>query len=454
MQIEKISELITLKTLNYTPWGLTVIGDEVFIATYSSSPYRIEVYSASIFELLRSFTVTGVTPNSYGSIGTDGNNLYVCNSANRLVSVDKTNGSVLSIRNDTTYNTDRGATFDIDLERDIMVYSRYGTVANNLVICRFSDGAILNTYTMPMQGTGASATIYKSRGASYIIVTQYSTRDIFISSDISNGYGNLTFSSLYSYVANNLAGVGLYKNTLYFANYYDRRISKFDITKLTISKMLLRNGQEYYYYSNSQWVSLGSNPTREQIITHGMESITASQISEFEALYGLTWYPIRWADEEDSSETGTLNATPYPQILTAKNSIQLTGVVSCTFQWTATGGSRLALSVDDGVTYHAFKNGIWVNVANDMSNAMTVTEYTAMTWEQYRLLAGDSNFLKHQYYIPNNSTIDDTLITAELMGTNKLANTSDYSVAYDQSKKTITINIKKSGTFFANVLDT
>lgn len=219
------------------------------------------------------------------------------------------------------------------------------------------------------------------------------------------------------------------------------------------TKFLIRNEDNIYYYHNStQWLSLGISPTSEQILNFGMENITTQQINDFESEYGLSYYPVRWTTG-DKASTVQINATPKNQILTAKNSIQLTGVETATFNWTAIGGSRVALSINEGFSYHALKNGIWLDVTNDMSNAMTAEEYSNMTWEQYKLLAGDSNFLKHQYYIPDNSEVDDILITVELMGSNKLSNTSDYTTSYDQSNKKITISINKSGTYFANYVD-
>lgn len=216
-------------------------------------------------------------------------------------------------------------------------------------------------------------------------------------------------------------------------------------------RVLLLHEGNYYGY-NLTWNNLGTSLNTIDILNNSTESIDINNINEFESLYNNNWEAVLWNDTS-FEENCKIQATPYSQILPAKNSIQLTGVESAKFKWTATGVSRVALSVDDGVTYHALQNGIWVDVTNDMSNAMTASEYSNMTWEQYKLLAGDSNFLKHQYYIPDNSEVDDILIVVELMGTNRLANTTDYSTSYNQSNKTITINIKKSGTFFANVLD-
>lgn len=219
----------------------------------------------------------------------------------------------------------------------------------------------------------------------------------------------------------------------------------------SVNRLFLNLNQNYYYY-NSGWNIADNIQSEEYLKLNGMKNITNEQLIEFENYLGKDWSCSVWSNLENDVNIKS-ESIPYSQILPALNSIQLTGVESATFKWTATGDARLALSVNEGMTYHAFKNGKWIDVTNDMSNAMTASEYSNMTWEQYKLLAGDSNFLKHQYYIPDNSTVDDILITAELMGTNKLANTSDYTTSYDQSGKKITITIKKSGTFFANVLD-
>ena len=219
-----------------------------------------------------------------------------------------------------------------------------------------------------------------------------------------------------------------------------------------LKKILIKNNEEYYYYDVDRWYSLGSELTQQQIIDYGMDILTAQQINQFEMEFGKTWYPISWTNGLPIS-TATINATPYDQVLPAKNSIRITGIESATFKWVATGESRVALSVDDGATYHAFKNGIWIDVTNDMSNAMTANEYTAMTWNQFKILKGESNLLKHQYYIPDNSNVDDVLITANLIGSNQLANTNDYNLLFDQENKKINIAIKKTGTYSVNYAD-
>lgn len=218
------------------------------------------------------------------------------------------------------------------------------------------------------------------------------------------------------------------------------------------SKLFILNNLEYYYHDNTSWISLGFSPTIEQIETYGMDTINATKISEFETLYGTNWEAVQWS-KDIGTTSSTLNATPFDQVITANNSISLNGLVSASFAWTATGGSRIALSVDEGLSYHAFKNGLWVDVTTDISQGMTATEYSALTWDDFSILKGDSNILKHKYYIPDNSTVDDITIRANLMGSNKIASGLDHEITYNQESKTIEIQIKKSGTYFANVLD-
>lgn len=448
--IEVIGLPKQLATVNDTKWGTVVIGDEIFISSYAKNPYMIQVYDAENGSLKRSFNITGVIPNSYGSLGTDGTVFYVLNSANQIVSVDKTNGSVISVRSTPLYILDRTATFTIDLNRDIIFYSKYGESTSNFYINRFSTGALLNRYSMPKRGTGGGATIYNN---SYFVISQYGSSSIFISSNIGDNLDTLTFKELYIY-SGALGGIGVYLNRLIFCGYADNKLTSLEITPLSEQRVMLYSSlnNQYYYHDTVSWTSLGTNPTNQQILDYGMTEVNTSQIQQFESIDRDGWIPVHWTDGS-SSIGAILKATPYAQILTAKNSIQLTGVVSGSFKWTATGDSRIALSVDDGVTYYAFKNGIWIDVTNDMANAMTAIDYTALTWEQYKLLARDSNFLKHQYYIPDNSTVDDILITAELMGSNKVADSNSYQLVYDQSTKTIRYQISKSGSYFCNYID-
>lgn len=259
-------------------------------------------------------------------------------------------------------------------------------------------------------------------------------------SNLTSTAGNLlsaTFDSDYR-VTNSTGDFGVYKGD--------------NAWRVILNKLFIFKDEKYYYYNGSSWSFIEGEITEEKLTLYGMTEVNSSQISQFESLYGTVWSPIRWTDGSPTA-TGNLFATPTPKILTAKNSIQLTGAETGVFSWSATGDARVSLSVDDGVSYHAFRNGIWNDVTNDMSNAMTASEYTALTWEQYKLLAEDSNFLKHQYYIPNNSTVDDISIIVQLMGENVIADTSSYTINYDEITKTIKYTINKSGSYMVNVVD-
>lgn len=218
-----------------------------------------------------------------------------------------------------------------------------------------------------------------------------------------------------------------------------------------IIKLILKNSIGYYSYFNGNWIYLGETITKDDIIHYGMSELEHIEIFQFENLYGNNWATLVWCDKEDVELNAILNATPKPQILTAKSSAEFSGVESAEFKWIATGNARVAISINDGLSYHAYRNGTFIDISDDISQGMTPSEYGSWTQEEFDHFKGDSNFIRHKYYLPDGAEIDDILIKANMKGHNELA--KGHVINYDQSTKTITIDINKSGTYYTTYID-
>ncbi|MFJ7982416.1 discoidin domain-containing protein [Lysinibacillus xylanilyticus] len=234
-------------------WGLTVIDDEIFISQYQIGKYPIEVYDANTFVLKRSFTVPNVVSNNYGSLGTDGVDLYVGDNNNKIIKVNKSNGAVINTGS-LSINLGQTASFCIDLERDIIFYTMYTLDTNNIVFLRYSDGKILKLYSFPVIGSGAGSAIYKgSNGTAYAIFSKYMGSNDFYIADISNGVDNLIFKELYT---SNISkgGIFVYKENLFFVDYLYKKLSKISLSSLYNNNFLLQsNNKTYSLKSTDIW---------------------------------------------------------------------------------------------------------------------------------------------------------------------------------------------------------
>lgn len=241
MTIELISPTVEVATLSTgNRWGTTAIENEIFVAKYAVTPYSIDVYDAKTYTLKRTITTYGISPTVYGSLGTDGKNLFVGNSEHKIVSINKDTGATISVRTSPTYDFKWTGTFHIDLIKDIIVYMEYTTSTNNVIIKQYSTGITLQTYSMPTAGSGGGATIY---GGKHIIATQYASRQILVSSDISNGYNGLTFKILETPIAY-MGGLATYENKVIFAGYDKPKLYSLEVTPLKTEKhkLLLSSG--------------------------------------------------------------------------------------------------------------------------------------------------------------------------------------------------------------------
>lgn len=253
-----------INSVGFTPWGIAVIGKEIFVSQYNVTTYKIKVFDADTYSVKREFNINGVTANQYGSIGTDGTNLMVSNSSECIVTVDKQNGTAIKTGT-IVYRFSLTSTFDVDLERDLIVFQQY--TGGSVRIIRYSTGVILNTYKMPTSSTGSGAIIYRKKGGSeaYIVVSQYFNNMIFVSGDISKSTDNLTFSHIYTYNnTSKITGLGLKGNQLFIGVYSpSSKIVRLDISSLIIDKFLISSEDRLYSVDNPPLKSSASTTAND-----------------------------------------------------------------------------------------------------------------------------------------------------------------------------------------------
>ena len=222
--------------------------------------------------------------------------------------------------------------------------------------------------------------------------------------------------------------------------------------------LILHNG-EYKKY-NITWQTISSStPTVEQFISSGMNSLSPllDRVNGISPLDDLTgdFEVITWTDEVDSNRKLDITVLQSPQLAYPTKDISLAGVSTVdSITLTATGNSKIAISFDGGLIWKAYKNGIWETVT-DAHSGMTISEINTLTGIQIEEARGDSDFIRFSYYLGDeNAEVDNIQLKVSMQGTEKIASTSDYTVDYDAVNKTIIYNIKKSGTYSFNYVDT
>ena len=141
------------------------------------------------------------------------------------------------------------------------------------------------------------------------------------------------------------------------------------------------------------------------------------------------------------------------QLVYSSGDVSLVGVESIdSINLTASSDSKVTISFDSGLTEHAYLNGVWENVV-DASFGMTPSEINSLTPLIVKELRGDSNTIRFNYYLTENSYIDKIQMTVSMQGYEKLADTKDYSLSYNQSARKLIYNITKSGTYSVNYVD-
>lgn len=212
---------------NITTWGSCVIGNELFVSSYSTSNI-IEVYNLDTNLFVRKI----VTPFYYSyAIGTDGVDLYV--SSTVITKIDKNTGAKISdIRSFTNLYY---SSFAIDLKNDRIYYGEYNDV---ITIRKFSDGSLIKSYTLPDNYT-SGVTLINNK---YILVTTYGSDKIYMAEIINNNVDNLTFTQVYN-ASSLILNASYYNDNLYLTT-YSTDILKAPISGIQLAyyKLLIQDG--------------------------------------------------------------------------------------------------------------------------------------------------------------------------------------------------------------------
>lgn len=221
---------------NGDAWGITVIGDEMFVGGWWSRLKRLQVYDLKTYVFKRTLT----TPEYSYAIGTDGVNLYIKNPSKQIVKIDKNTGAAISTNTNVTFNMGDSGSFKIDINNDRLYACDY---SNKLNIFTYSTGNLIKSYTLPTAYTAGVEVIENK----YIIVSCYTTNKIYISPIIDNDITNLSFTELYVSTTRTV-GIAYSNNPTakLIVGSYDSGIYSGNIEGLSNIKYLIKQNNQYY----------------------------------------------------------------------------------------------------------------------------------------------------------------------------------------------------------------
>lgn len=165
---------------------------------------------------------------------------------------------------------------------------------------------------------------------------------------------------------------------------------------------------------------------------------------------------LNWTNDTTyTSKTAKLNIKPKEntQTIFANSDISLLGVERIdSLNLNSNGDIRVGMSFDGGNTYYSYIDGNWTNI-KDIRYGMNSTTLNSLTQNTIDTIKGTSETLRFAYYITEDSYIDSIIMTVTMQGYEKIADTKDYTLSYDQAQKKLIYNITKSGTYSVNYVD-
>lgn len=145
-----------------------------------------------------------------------------------------------------------------------------------------------------------------------------------------------------------------------------------------------------------------------------------------------------------------INTLPYKQLMIPIGDISLIGVETIDgFSLISKGNVKVAISFDNGLTWKSYKNGTWVIVENAHSG-MSNLELNALTREQIELGRENSNYIIFSYSLSNDAEVDNIEMMVTMQGYEKIADTKDFDIKYDEPNNKLVYTIKKNGTYSVN----
>lgn len=237
----------------------------------------------------------------------------------------------------------------------------------------------------------------------------------------------------------------------YGASYIAIGQIKFNATP-SIEKKLVKVNGEFYKYDGANWISIGStSPTLSEGFSQGMDKI-GTEINELIEQHGDIIEVYFYTNVTPYTNVN-VTAFPYPQLIYPTSDISLIGVESIDkIALLSTGDAKVAVSFDKGVTWNAYRNGLWEVVAN-AHNGMSNLELNALSSDQIQLGRNNSDYIRFSYSLSNNAEVDNIKITVSLQGSEELAKTSDYSIKYDELTNKIIYTVNRDMTVSVNYID-
>lgn len=226
----------------------------------------------------------------------------------------------------------------------------------------------------------------------------------------------------------------------------------------TISLIYHDNYYKSYNKDTDEWRIIGNALEGSQtFINNGMSEISnlLSRVNGYSPLDKLNGDYSLYVWNEDIYSDISLNAdiSVKDQLVYAKSDISLVGVESISsISLNSYGNSKVAISFDSGMNYYAYKNNQW-QLIQSAEEGMTSTEINTLTSETIESLRLNSNVLRFSYYLNGDSYIDNIKVSVNMQGYEKIADTKDYTLSYDQAQKKLIYNITKSGTYSVNYVD-
>lgn len=208
--------------------------------------------------------------------------------------------------------------------------------------------------------------------------------------------------------------------------------------------------------TEGRWESVSTTyPTKDQFLNSGISDLEKLDVRALDSLSN-NFKICFWTDKNTVDNPLSLEISgrkSISELLYAIGDISLLGVEAIdSITLSSSGDVKVAISFDGGLTYKSYSNGSW-NIVTDATYGMTQTEINSLTAQQISEGRLSSDIIRFSYSIQNDATIDSIKMIVSMQGKEKLADTKDYTLSYDQGQKKLIYNITKSGTYSVNYVD-
>jgi len=214
---------------------------------------------------------------------------------------------------------------------------------------------------------------------------------------------------------------------------------------------LIKDSEGYKTYDNGWKLVSTTLPSELEFYTKGISKLKSIPSAEYKFLNGN--FDVYTISKKKLPLKLIKAAVPNSQVAKAIGDINLVGIEKIdSINLKATGMVGIGISFDGGVTFKSYKNGGIVDIISN-SDYMTVYEINSLTSDTLELLRNNSNNIRFNYLLQDDAEIDNIEMKVSMQGYEKIADTKDYVLSYDQVQKKLIYNITKSGTYSVNYVD-